>query len=81
MVWTSPFRNIAELRFAAMTSFTDGDGVEHILVFVVLCAMVLYIAKILFSFRSAGLSLHRAGSVPVHGAGSDTDSDIDEHDD
>ena len=32
---------------------------EHVLVFGLLCCMALYLAKILFSFRSSGLSLKR----------------------
>lgn len=32
---------------------------EHVLVFVLLCCMAIYLAKILFSFRSSGLSLKR----------------------
>ncbi|KAL3155170.1 hypothetical protein ABBQ32_013111 [Trebouxia sp. C0010 RCD-2024] len=32
---------------------------EHLLVYILLCCMALYLAKTLFSFRSSGLSVRR----------------------
>lgn len=46
---------------------------EHVVVLVLLCACVLYIGKVLFSFQRLGLSVTRGGETQ------DASSDTSDH--
>lgn len=63
MAWSLPIlSNIPEFRFAKLMASEDthdGSWAERGLIFVLLCLMVLYLAKALWSFRTGGYTLHR----------------------
>lgn len=42
-----------------MPSLSTEETAERVLVFLVLCACVMYIAKILYNFRDMGLAVRR----------------------
>ena len=54
-----------------------GDSVERLLVFVLLCACVLYIAKTIYNFRDLNLAVRRSDETSNVLSDSDEDRDRD----